>query len=202
METNELKEENVNPSSGLVQLSPVRLNVAGLLLLLFVLVGGIVLFNFVWDQSNDTYSAGYNTGYKLGLLAKMLIKEEGCFLLILWLVLHLAMQYVLLYLFTKRDYRSIRFISNWVGFGWIIKKPIALKYYRVTLVIPSLLLGWLPALHGFCTGSFGWFALGLWGIACAFLDYYFLWRLRPFNDEDKIVNVKQNFAIQIIKQGY
>ena len=35
-----------------------------------------------------------------------------------------------------------------------------------------------------------------------FLDYYFLWRLRPFNDEDKIVNVKQNFAIQIIKQGY
>ena len=83
METNELKEENVNPSSGLVQLSPVRLNVAGLLLLRLVLVGGIVLFNFVWDQSNDTYSAVYNTGYKLGLLARMLIKEEGCFLLIL-----------------------------------------------------------------------------------------------------------------------
>ena len=112
------------------------------------------------------------------------------------------MQNVLLYLFTMRDYRSIRFISNWVGFFWIINKPIALKFYRETLVIPSLLLGWLPALHGFCTGSFGWFALGLWGIACAFLDYFFLWRLRPFNDEDKIVNVKQNFAIQIIKQGY
>lgn len=201
METNDLKTNSVNPSSGLVQLSPVRLNIIGFLILLFVLLMGIIAFNFVWAQPNDTYSAGYNTGYKLGLLAKMLIKEKGSFWLIVWLVIHLALQYGLFYIFSKRDYRSIHFASNWVGFGWVIRKPMALKYYRVTLVIPSLLLGWLPALHGFCTGSFGWFALGLWGIACAFLDYYFLWRLRPFNDEDKIVNVKQNFAIQIIKNS-
>lgn len=185
-----------------IRLRPVRINLLSLLMLLVMLVGSILLFNAIWDQPNTAYSGGYNTGYKLGLLMRMMIKEGGVWYMIGSPLIYLALQYGALFFFSGKNRRAIRFMSTWASIGWGFYQPIPLKYYRIMLFAPSLLLGWLPVLHGFCSGSFGWLALGLWGLFCAFVDYYVLWRLRSFDDEDKIVNEKGSLDIRIIKQAY
>lgn len=185
-----------------IRLRPVRTNLLSLLMLFLMLVGSILLFNAIWDQPSTAYSGGYNTGYKLGLLARMMIKEGGAWYMIGWLLIYLALQYGALFFFSGKNRHAIRFMSTWASIGWGLYQPIPLKYYRIMLFTPSLLLGWLPLLHGFCTGSFGWFALGLWGLFCSCVDFYLLWKLRSFDDEDRIVNEKGSLNIRIIKQAY
>ena len=91
---------------------------------------------------------------------------------------------------------------DWTGVGFSLTRPIPLKFYRVSLLLPGILLGVMPAIHGFCTGEANIFFLGLFGILGGTGDFLFWYSLRAFDDEDLLLAGKKAFQATIIKRNY
>nr|WP_278706547.1 hypothetical protein [Bacteroides intestinalis] len=77
-----------------------------------------------------------------------------------------------------------------------------MKFYRVSLLLPGILLGVMPAIHEFCTREANIFFLGLFGVLGGTGDLLFWYSLRAFDDEDLLLADKKAFQATIIKRNY
>ena len=179
-EMNTTEPAVVNSKDGMeIKLSGKRLNLTALLVTLPLFIGGLIAFDFIWGNQPT---------------------EGSVFLLLVGsFLIYIVLQLVLYMLFTKGNFRAIKLSMNWKGCGFLYREPIALKYYRVTLLVPVILLGLIPAIHGFCTGYFECFIAGIFIIVGASGDCMFFWKLRHFDDEDRIKDGDETYAATIIK---
>lgn len=199
METKELNlEEYTHPEGVEVKIGTARITVVGLVFLLVVLVAGCLLFNYVWGN-NTAYSAGYELGHYFLYSACSLL---GISIMILCAVLYILLQYGLTYWLSGRDRKALRMNCDNKTIGFLLVKPMALKYYRIILLTPFVLMGVLPAIHGFCTGNMDAYFIGLFCITASVADCYYFWKLRSFSGNDKIVDGKVSLSGTIIKASY
>lgn len=91
----------------------------------------------------------------------------------LLLVFYILIQAGILYWFSGKDKKLLHWHFDWTGVGFSLTRPIPLKFYRVSLLLPGILLGVMPAIHGFCTGEANIFFLGLFGILGGTGDFLF-----------------------------
>lgn len=199
METKEMNLEDYARPEGIeVKIGTARITVIGLAFLLVLLVVGCLLFNYVWGDYT-TYSAGYELGHYFLYHACSL---QGVGVMILCFVLYILIQYGLIYWFSGKDHKAVR--KNWDNktIGFLLVKPLALKYYRIVLLTPFVLMGVLPAIHGFCTGNMDAYFIGLFCITASIADCYYFWKLRSFSGNDKIVDGKVSLSGTIIKASY
>ena len=191
-------EEYVHPEGVEVKMNMGRMHTIMAYLVLIFFIGGSLLFNYVWGGVSE-YQAGHEFGK---VLRTLLFSLKGISIMALCFLTCLAIQYVLLFWFSGKDRHAIRWYKDWMLSNFLLVKPIALKYYRLVLLIPFLLMGVFPMVHGFCTGNLGVYIVGVIcsGICCG--DCYYFWKLRSFGDNDKIVDGEKPFSATIIKGTY
>ena len=195
METKEMNLEGYAHSEGVeVKVSAARVNITILLYLFFFVVGAVVLFNYIWGDGSS-----YGAGYELGNIARLqALSVKGAIIMALCCLVYTLLQYGLLYWFTGKDRRALHWNTDWKSLGFLVKKPLLLKYYRIALLTPFVLIGLLPFIHGLCTGNDVCFFIGVGSGA----DCYYFWKLRSFNGNDKIVDGDESLSATIIKNSY
>ena len=199
METKEMNLEGYAHSEGVeVKVSAARVNITILLYLFFFVVGAVVLFNYIWGDGSS-----YGAGYELGNIARLqALSVKGAIIMALCCLVYTLLQYGLLYWFTGKDRRALHWNTDWKSLGFLVKKPLLLKYYRIALLTPFVLIGLLPFIHGLCTGNDVCFFIGVVCIVGSGADCYYFWKLRSFNGNDKIVDGDESLSATIIKNSY
>lgn len=191
-------EEYSRPEGVEVKVSVGRITALVLLMMLIFIVAGVLLFNYVWGSASN-YSAGYEFGHSIRFQALTL---KGCIVMALCIFGYISLQYIALYCFSGRDYRSLRWHMDWKSWGFLLTKPLSLKYYRVSLLLPFFIMGVIPMVHGFCTGNDIFYFIGIFCLISSCGDCYYFWKLRSFNDNDKIIDGEESFCATIIKESY
>lgn len=183
METKDKRMEEYIPSGGVEVKAPMGKRRLWIVFCFVLLIMSLMLFDYIWGESK------YSTGGVGGLF--------------LMCVTYISFQFLLLYFFTGRDIRALRFRIHWGITGVLLKKPMLLKYYRVMLVLPATVLGVLPSIHGLCTGNPTCYAVGLvLFYAGAMGDFVYLWKLRHFSGEDMIVDGEEPYSAIVFKGTY
>lgn len=197
METQDKRmEEYVRPEGVVVEVNTDRLMTIYAYLFLFLAIAGGLLFNYVWGGVPE-----YQAGREVGRMLKMfLFSLKGISILLLFTLVYHLMQYVLLYWVSGKDHRAVRWSKNWQGF--LLVKPLALRYYRLVLLAPFFILGIFPMVHGFCSGNLFIYVFGILSTGIGFGDCYYCWKLRSFRAEDKIVDGKKPYSCMIVKSTY
>lgn len=128
METKEMNLEGYAHSEGVeVKVSAARVNITILLYLFFFVVGAVVLFNYIWGDGSS-----YGAGYELGNIARLqALSVKGAIIMALCCLVYTLLQYSLLYWFTGKDRRALHWNTDWKSLGFLVKKPLLLKYYRI-----------------------------------------------------------------------
>lgn len=199
METKEKNLEEYTHSEGVeVKVGAMQVNIFLVVFMLILLVVGAFLFNYVWGESTL-----YDAGYQLGRCFKYYIIDlNGGLIMLLCILGYILLQYILLYWFCERDRRALRWNTDWKSWGFLLKKPLPLKYYRIVLLTPFLVLGLLPMIHGFSTGNSAVYFTGIFCVLGSSADCYYFWKLRSFNGEDRIVDGDESLSATIIKGAY
>lgn len=198
MEDKEMNTEALSRPDGVeVKLSAKGINIRGIIGGIILFLTGTMLFVYIWGE----FSA-YNVGYEMGDTAKAIRSGYILLHMILLFAVYMFLQAGILYWFGGKNRKALRWQNGWSGTGFYLTTPIALKYYRVVLLLPGILLGLLPAIHGFCTGNADIFYLGLYMILSASGDVTFWYKLRAFDDEDLLQSHKGFFQATIIKRNY
>lgn len=198
MKNKEMNPEALSRPDGVeVKLSAKGINIRALILFFVLFLIGTIMFVYIWGE----FSA-YGVGYELVSVFKGGRFYKLMFLLFVLAVVYTFLQAGILYWFSGKDRKALRWQSSWSGTGFYLARPIALKYYRVSLLLPAILLGVLPTIHGFCTGSGSIYYLGLYMLLCASADATFWYKLRAFDDEDLLLAGKKPFEATIIKRNY
>ncbi|MEY8486773.1 metalloprotease family protein [uncultured Parabacteroides sp.] len=165
-------------------------------LVLFIFGG--LLFNWIWGGLSE-YQGGYGFGKTIRFV---LLSSKGVSLIIGCCLIYYMIQYLLLYCFFGKDRRSIRRSYSWKSSGFLLMKPLALKYYRWVLLVPFFVLGVFPMLHGFCVGNLLIYIVGAFCTCACSTDCYYFVKLRSFNAEDKIMDGEKPYSAVIIKSTY
>lgn len=179
--------------------SEIRLNLTKLTLLILVLwvlyaCGGTLLFIYIWEEAN-AYTLGYYIAHYWAAPPIWLKLAVIC-------SAYMFLQSLLIYFLTGRKPKNLHFHFGWTFLGFLPKQPVPLKNFRLWSLLPSLLLGVLPAVHGFCIGNGYIYTCGLIGFILGTTDLLLCFKLRRFNDEDLIRLDKGLSRITIIRRNY
>lgn len=194
METSESVLKSPLQAGGIeVKLSVGKLTWYMLLLYLLFMFAGSAAYVYIWEDLS-AYGLGHYIGEYWGRYAL------GAIFLVF--IIYIPLQGLLLYFADGHRLGGLRWRCNWAGAGIYSRNPILLKNYRVTLLLPGILLGVLPALHGFCAGQSFVYIFGLVGIVCSMSDFTLWCRLRPFHDDDLYQAGRREFQGTIIKRNF
>lgn len=190
--------ETINHPEGIeIKISSKAISIKTVLCFLIILIAGSCLFSYVWDEFSS-----YNVGFQIGKILGMFKSLRVLLLFLFILVSYILLQAGILYWFGGKDKNAIKWACNRKGIGFYLARPIALKYYRVSLLLPGIILGVLPIIHGFCTGDTVVFFVGMLGIVTAVADMCLWQKLRPFNEEDLLQVNESLIELTIIKRNY
>ena len=106
------------------------------------------------------------------------------------------------YFISGRSLKGIRWHCDWKSAGFYPSRPVPLKHYRLLLLLPGILLGVLPVLHGFCTGNATAYVFGIIALVCSTADFTMWHKLRPFDDEDLFQPGKNTYEGTVIRRNY
>lgn len=190
----QLKPDLISQTGGIeVKLNMKRANLWTMIIFFLLIYSGSLLYCYVWEE----FSA-YNVGYFIGSFWRGYIWQ----MLLLAFAANILTGYLFLYFYNRRQTKTIRFDSSWSGVGYYSTRPLPLKWYRLFLLLPCIVLGILPFLHGFCTGNKTVYAFGIFSLACAVGDVMLYWKLRPFDDEDLYQAGGKAFEGTVIRRNY
>lgn len=199
MKTKEMNLVEYSHSEGVeVKVGAVRFNVILIAFAIIFVIASILLFDYIWGDASV-----FNGGYDWRDIEKLqLITLKSAVIMLSCLLIYTLLQYGLLYWFSGRDRQALKWNTDWKALGFLIQKPLALKYYRIISLTPFFVMGLLPLIHGFCTGNNVVYFTGVFCIICSSADCYYFWKLRSFDGNDKIVDGKESLSATIIKTSY
>lgn len=101
-------------------------------------------------------------------------------------------------IFSPKGFRSISFIRHKGGIRFChCNESIRMWQYRVSCLLPILLLGIIPLLFGMVTGSYSVFLFSLFMIIGSLDDIYILWKLRSFGRDTFINDCSQELRFEV-----
>ena len=115
-----------------VRLATGRLNLIATIIVLLILILGALLYDYIWED----FSA-YSSGYLLGSILYQYFWET----FLCAFLANLLLNYLLFYFLNGRKAKNIGFIANWAGVAFYTKRPLPLKFFRLVLLLPAVLLG-------------------------------------------------------------
>ena len=176
-----------------VKINPGRISFYTVVFYLLVMFASSVLYIFIWEEFSV-----YNLGHYIGLHWGRGILR----LLLIIFVLYILAGSLVSYFISRRSLKGIRWHCDWKSAGFYPSRAVPLKHYRLLLLLPGILLGVLPVLHGFCTGNATAYVFGIISLLCCSSDFTMWYKLCPFDDEDLFQPGKNTFQGTVIRRNY
>ena len=125
-----------------------------------------------------TFSQAVFQDGRLGIMTPYLVK--GTVSILAGIFLHEMLHGLGWLPFTNKGFRSLRFgfMSPEMAPYAHCKEPLPVYAYRVGIILPGLLLGFIPAIMGIITGSFSWLCYGMFFTWAASGDFIMFWMIR------------------------
>ena len=162
--------------------------------LLLALYIGAVLYSYIWE---DLLADG------VGYHPTSLTETPMYFLIFICTPLaYYLFQYLLLLFLSGWNTKAVRFASLWSDSGAYSSRPLPLKRHRLFLLLPGVLIGLLPLVHGFCMENKGVYLFGIGCLILAINDVRLFWKLRPFDGEDLFHMGKKTYQGTVIRRNY
>ncbi len=181
------------PDNTKVKINLGRISVYVVVSYLLVMFASSVLYIFIWEEfSLDNLEHYIEQHWGKGILG----------LLLMILVLYSLTGSLVTYFINGRSLKGIRWYCDWKAVGFYLTRPVPLKHYRLQLLLPGILLGVLPVLHGFCTGNATAYVCGIITLVCSTTDFAMWYKLRPFDGEDLFQMGKKTYQGTVIRRNY
>ncbi|MBO6184760.1 MAG: DUF3267 domain-containing protein [Chryseobacterium sp.] len=112
------------------------------------------------------------------------------FFMVLGIVLHELIHGLTFLPFCKNGFKSIQFgfLKQYLTPYCHCKEPLKLKYYRIGVIMPAIILGFLPAIWAITTGNFYLLCFGIFFTMGAAGDFMILMILKNENPEDLVLD--------------
>lgn len=166
-----------------------KANIYSLKILLYSCVVFLIPYVFLWQ---------YQFSFEhLGSTFKRLIEKYTflsgfipLFFIVLGIVLHELIHGLTFLPFCKNGFKSIKFgfMKQYLTPYCHCKEPLKLKYYRIGVIMPAIILGFLPSVWAVVTGNFYLLCFGIFFIMGAAGDFMILMILKNENPEDLVLD--------------
>ncbi len=166
-----------------------KANIYSLKILLYSCVVFLIPYVFLWQ---------YQFSFEhLGSTFKRLIEKYTflsgfipLFFIVLGIVLHELIHGLTFLPFCKNGFKSIKFgfMKQYLTPYCHCKEPLKLKYYRIGVIMPAIILGFLPSVWAIITGNFYLLCFGIFFIMGAAGDFMILMTLKNENPEDLVLD--------------
>lgn len=166
-----------------------KANIYSLKILLYSCVVFLIPYVFLWQ---------YQFSFEhLGSTFKRLIEKYTflsgfipLFFIVLGIVLHELIHGLTFLPFCKNGFKSIKFgfLKQYFTPYCHCKEPLKLKYYRIGVIMPAIILGFLPSVWAIVTGNFYLLCFGIFFIMVAAGDCMILMILKNENPEDLVLD--------------
>lgn len=195
METTAQPNQNPAPQpDGIeVKLNLSKTAVYEILLYFLAMFASSALYIHIWEEFSS-----FNWGHFIGLHYGKSVLQ----LLLAIVGLYILLYSLLGYFINGRSLKGLRWACDWKSIGLAPTRPVPLKHYRLLLLLPGILMGLLPVLHGFCTGNATAYVFGIISLLCCSSDFMMWYKLRPFDDEDLFKPGKNTFQGTVIRRNY
>ena len=112
------------------------------------------------------------------------------FFIVLGIVLHELIHGLTFLPFCKNGFKSIKFgfLKQYLTPYCHCKEALKLKYYRIGVLMPAIILGFLPSVWAIVTGNFYLLCFGIFFIMGAAGDFMILMILKNENPEDLVLD--------------
>ena len=170
-----------------------RISVYVVMFYILVMFASSALYIFIWEEFSV-----YNLAHDIGLHWGRGILR----LLLIIFVLYILAGSLVSYFISGRSLKGIRWHCDWKSAGFYPSRAVPLKHYRLLLLLPGILLGVLPVLHGFCTGNATAYVFGIIALVCSTADFTMWYKLRSFDDEDLFQTGKNTYQGTVIRRNY
>lgn len=166
-----------------------KANIYSLKILLYSCVVFLIPYIFLWQ---------YQFGFEhLSSTFKRLIEKYTflsgfipLFFIVLGIVLHELIHGLTFLPFCKNGFKSIKFgfMKQYLTPYCHCKEPLKLKYYRIGVIMPAIILGFIPSVWAIVTGNFYLLCFGIFFIMGAAGDFMILMTLKNENPEDLVLD--------------
>jgi hypothetical protein len=130
-----------------------------------------------------SFSQNHKTWIASGTLIGLAIMVAG-------IVVHELIHGITWATFAKRGFKSIRFGVLWKELTPYChcEEMLPIKEYRIGAIMPAVVLGFIPTLIAYVTGSVGFVAFGLFFTAAAAGDFMIINLLKKEKDDDLVLD--------------
>lgn len=166
-----------------------KANIYSLKILLYSCVVFLIPYVFLWQYqfSFENFTATFKR-----LIEKYTFLSGfiPLFFIVLGIVLHELIHGLTFLPFCKNGFKSIKFgfLKQYFTPYCHCKEPLKLKYYRIGVIMPAIILGFLPSVWAIVTGNFYLLCFGIFFIMGAAGDFMILMTLKNENPEDLVLD--------------
>lgn len=166
-----------------------KANIYSLKILLYSCVVFLIPYVFLW-QYQFSFENFSRTFKRLIEKYTFLSGFIPLFFMVLGIVLHELIHGLTFLPFCKDGFKSIKFgfLKQYLTPYCHCKEPLKLKYYRIGVIMPAIILGFLPSVWAIITGNFYLLCFGIFFIMGAAGDFMILMILKNENPEDLVLD--------------
>lgn len=166
-----------------------KANIYSLKILLYSCVVFLIPYIFLW-QYQFSFEHLNSTFKRLIEKYTFLSGFIPLFFIVLGIVLHELIHGLTFLPFCKNGFKSIKFgfLKQYLTPYCHCKEPLKLKYYRIGVIMPAIILGFLPSVWAVVTGNFYLLCFGIFFIMGAAGDFMILMILKNENPEDLVLD--------------
>lgn len=166
-----------------------KANIYSLKILLYSCVVFLIPYVFLW-QYQFSFEHLSSTFKRLIEKYTFLSGFIPLFFIVLGIVLHELIHGLTFLPFCKNGFKSIKFgfMKQYLTPYCHCKEPLKLKYYRIGVIMPAIILGFLPSVWAIVTGNFYLLCFGIFFIMGAAGDFMILMILKNENPEDLVLD--------------
>jgi len=166
-----------------------KANIYSLKILLYSCVVFLIPYVFLWQYQ---FSFEYFTATFKRLIEKYTFLSGfiPLFFMVLGIVLHELIHGLTFLPFCKNGFKSIKFgfLKQYFTPYCHCKEPLKLKYYRIGVLMPAIILGFLPSVWAIAIGNFYFLCFGIFFTMGAAGDFMILMILKNENPEDLVLD--------------
>ncbi|AZB28552.1 DUF3267 domain-containing protein [Chryseobacterium balustinum] len=166
-----------------------KANIYSLKILLYSCVIFLIPYVFLWQYqfSFEHFTATFKRFIEKYTFLSGFIP---LFFMVLGIVLHELIHGLTFLPFCKNGFKSIKFgfLKQYFTPYCHCKEPLKLKYYRIGVLMPAIILGFLPSVWAIAIGNFYLLCFGIFFIMGAAGDFMILMTLKNENPEDLVLD--------------
>lgn len=123
---------------------------------------------------------------------------------VIGIVLHELIHAISWVAFAKIPFSKIKFgfnvrsLSPYTHCG----EAVTAKVYRIALLIPAIILGFIPVIISFVTGSVWFFVMGLLFTVTACGDFLIFWLIRKVKNDQLVADHPERAGCQVVGKRY